>query len=120
MKRTTVIQLNDKKIFLCDLKGLQTQDILNVSQETWDMFHKEIHEGEKANFLIDITNVDLESSTLEQIATMAEQYRNNIEKEGVIGLYGIRKTIFNIYGWAIGSQLKAFETQERAMHWLAS
>jgi hypothetical protein len=120
MKRTKIIQLNNKKIFLCDLKGVQNEDLLEVSHETWNMFNTELKEGEKVSFLIDITNVDIPPSLMEEISELASRYKQSIEKEGVIGFHGFKKTLLNLYSWASGSQLKAFETQERAMLWLAS
>lgn len=120
MNRTKVIQLNDKKIFLCDLKGLEREEILTVSQQTWNLFSTELIHGEKANFLIDITNVDIPPMMMEEIASMAERYKNNIAKEGVVGLHGFRKTMLNMYGLMIGSKLKAFENQESALIWLTA
>lgn len=120
MKRTKIIQLNNKKIFYCDLKGLENDEILNVSQETWSLIGSELENEEKANFLIDITGVEIPPKIMEEIATMSERYKNNIAKEGVVGIYGFRRTLLNMYGWAIGSQLKGFEDKEMAMNWLAS
>jgi hypothetical protein len=120
MKRTRIIQLNDKKIFLCDLKGAHNDDLLDVSQEAFNLFHTEIKEGEKVNFLIDITNTDISQNVIDEISSVAEQYKGFISKEGVVGLYGFKKTLLNLYGFMIGSRLKAFESQESAMHWLAS
>ena len=120
MKRTKIIQLNDKKIFFCDLKGIERDEIIAVSKETWSIIKSELGTGEKANFLIDITNVQIPPKIMEEISTLAELNKDNIAKEGVIGINGFRRTLINIYGWAIGSQLKAFEDRELAMHWLAS
>lgn len=120
MNRTKIIQLNDKKIFFCDLRGVNREEILMISQETWNLFNSSLLEGEKANFLIDITNVEIPPMMMEEIANMAERYKKNIDKEGIIGLHGFNKTMLNWYGWLTRSQLKAFETQESAMTWLAS
>lgn len=120
MERTKIIQLNDKKIIICDLKGIQREEILKVSQQTWTLFGKELLQDEKANFLVDITGVDIPPKIMDEIVSMSEQYKKNIAKEGVIGLYGFKRTLLNIYGWSIGSKLKAFNNKENAINWLAS
>ena len=120
MKRAKIIQLNKKKIIFCDLKGIEREEILQVSQQTWSLFGKHLPQNEKANFLVDMTGVEIPPKIMEEIVHMAERYKQNIDKEGVIGLHGFRKTLLNFYGWVIGSNLKAFENRDRAMHWLAS
>lgn len=120
MKRIKIIQLNDKKIFFCDLKGVKNDDILNISQETWSLIGSELKDGEKVNFLLDITDVNIPPKIMDEISLMAEVHKNNIAKEGVVGINGFRRTLLNLYGWVIGSQLKAFEDRELAMLWLAS
>lgn len=120
MNRTKIIQLNNKKIFFCDLKGVEREDLLTVSQQTWSLFNSVLIEGEKANFLIDITNVYIPPILMEEIASMADRYKNKIAKEGIIGVHGMNKTVLNIYAWLTGSKLKAFANQESAMMWLAS
>jgi hypothetical protein len=120
MKRTKIIQFQNRKIFYCDLKGAHNEDIIDASYETWQLFNSELQEGEKAFFLIDITDVDIPAKTMEEMTSLAERYRNNIAKEGIIGMNGFNKALFNFYGWATGSHLKAFENKETAMHWLAS
>ena len=120
MKRTKIIQLNDKKIVLCDLKGIEREEILRVSQQTWSLIRTSLSEGEKANFLVDMTDVQIPPKMMEEIVSLAENFKQSIAKEGVIGLHGFRRTMLNIYGWSIGSKLKAFDDHEKAMVWLAS
>ena len=120
MKRTQIIQLNDKKIFFCDLKGIEKEEILDVSKETWSIISADIQKGEKVNFLIDITDVQIPPNIMEEISALAELHKNEINKEGVLGIHGFKRTLLNMYGWAKGSQLKAFEDRELAINWLAS
>lgn len=120
MNRTKIIQLNNKKIIFCDLKGIEREEILQVSQQTWSLFGKNLTGTQKASFLIDMTGVEIPPKIMEEIVHMAERYKRNIDKEGVIGLHGFRRNLLNIYGWVIGSNLKAFENEDLAIHWLAS
>ena len=120
MKRTKIIQLNDKKIFFCNLKDVEKEEILNVSQETFSLIGVELQKGEKANFLIDVTNLQIPPKIMEEIEVIAELHKNNINKEGIIGITGFKGTLLNIYGWLTGSQLRAFKNRELAIHWLAS
>lgn len=120
MQRTSIIQLNNRKIILCDLRGIEKEDILKVSQQTWTLFGSALLENEKASFLVDLTGVTIPPKIMDDIVSISEQYKQNIAKEGVIGLYGFKRTMLNIYGWSIGSNLKAFKDRELAFNWLAS
>ena len=120
MNRIKLIQLNNKKIIFCDLKGIARDEILHVSSQILAMFKSEVKNNEKASFLVDITGVEIPPSTMEEITSLMEIYKQNIFKEGVIGLSGMRKTLFNLYGLLTRTNLKAFENRELAMNWLAS
>jgi len=120
MNRIKLIHKNNKKIILCDLKGINRDEILNVCRDIVNLFDSEITTDEKANFLIDITGVEIPPKLMEELTSLLESYRGSIKKEGVIGLVGFRKFLFNAYGWIIGAHLKAFENRDVAMNWLAS
>lgn len=120
MKRSKIIQLNNKKIIFCDLKGIEREEILQVSQQTWSLFSSDLQHDQKASFLVDMTGVEIPPKIMEEIVNMAERYKRNIDKEGVIGLHGFRRTLLNMYGWVIGSNLRAFENRDLAINWLAS
>lgn len=120
MNRIKLIHQNNKKIILCDLKGINKDEILDVCRNTIALLNSEIKNNEKASFLIDVTGVEIPPKLMEEVTQLFESYRGSIKKEGVIGLYGFRKILFNIYGWVIGSHLKAFENRDLAMNWLVS
>jgi len=125
MSRIEWITYKNKKIVYADYSNLNStkpeeeKELINAIHEVKNLIASL---SEKTLFLTNATNSVANTNTINALkeVTKLSASKGNVEKECIVGITGIKKTLLSTVNYLTGSKVKSFDTLQEAKDWLVS
>jgi CO dehydrogenase/acetyl-CoA synthase alpha subunit len=114
----SIIKYNNKEIFFIDHRGLKGEEVLKSMKEAAEAIKKN---GKQVLTLTDFTDTTISNEINEYLKSdETKAMQKYYIKQGIVGIGGIKKMMFNIYSSIMGTNAKLFDNLEDAKKFLTT
>lgn len=101
-----------------DCRELEEKELLKILDEAADQL-KPI--TSKVPVLANIQETVLSTKFMDKLKQLAKEvYIEKVGNTAIVGVTGVKKVLLSSYNYLLGQDMKAFDTEEAALEWLAN
>ena len=103
-------------VFVLDFSSSSKEEMVSL---VFDAIDKLSQVDEQLKFLIDVTNCDFDKSAVNNLKGIGKQIQKYVDKSAIVGLSYHQFVLFEMYQRFTKSNMKCFNSVDKAMKYLA-